>query len=88
MLLLFRDSCFLIAAWRQFLETKAPEETIFYVGNKMIPARAVLEVLEGRSGEPAVVVAITEFLTTVMSEAVHTVRGRFAAGLDNGGGQK
>ena len=79
----FRDSCFLISAWKQLLETQAPAETVFHVGNQTIPVQLVLEVLEGRQSEPVVVVAITEFLTTVMAEAVHTVRGRFAAGLDN-----
>jgi hypothetical protein len=61
---------------------------VFHVGNRKIPARVVLEVLEGRTVDPVVVDAITEFLTTVVVEAVRVVRGRFAAGLDNGGGQK
>ena len=81
----FRDSCFLIAAWTQSLETQSPEAPVFHVGPRTITVREVLAVLEGKASDSAVTEAIMKFLTEVVVEAVHTVRGRFAAGLDKPG---
>lgn len=77
----FRDSGFLIAAWTQLLETQSPKAPVFHVGARTITVREVLAILEEKTSDSEVVEAITRFLTEVMVEAVHTVRGRFAAGI-------
>lgn len=84
----FRDSRFLIAAWKQLLETQSPGTAVFHVKGRKVTTQEVMAALEGKTMDLETISAITEFLTTVVAEAVHTVRGRFAAGLDNGGGSK
>jgi len=81
MIAYFNDSQFLSAAWKQLLETQAHQKPVFFVGDREITTREVLDVLEGRSVDSAIVEAISGFFRDTMAEAMRVVRGRFAAGL-------
>lgn len=78
----FADSTFLIAAWRQLLETQAPGVgACVSSGGRVVTVAEAITCLRGQVVDPIVAVAIKEYLMAVVTEACRVVRGRFAVGL-------
>lgn len=77
----FVDSIFLIAAWRQLLETQAPGAGACVSGDRVVTVAEALACLRGQVVDPIVAIAVKEYLMAVVSEACRVVRGRFAIGL-------
>lgn len=78
----FHDSQFLVAAWRQLLETQPAEMPIFYLKDRVITSSEVIAFLEGVKEDVGIAEAVSDFFKCVMVEAMHKVRGRFDSGLD------
>lgn len=82
-MVIFKDSQFLAAAWKQLLETRPHDLPVFSVHECQITGQEVLLVLNGNSDNMEVVSAISEYFVATVIEAMRIVRGRFAKGLDN-----
>lgn len=77
----FADSTFVIAAWQQLLETKAPDASACFLGGRVVTVAEALACLRGQDIDPAVTAVVKAYLMAVVTEACRVVRGRFAVGL-------
>lgn len=78
---LFKDSRFISTAWNQLLETQSPKTIIFFVDDKKITIKEVIDVLEGKTLNSEIENEISKFFQEVVSESMKTIRGRFSSGL-------
>lgn len=77
----FFDTQFIIAAWRQLLETLPPTAVVFLDNEHPVTVEQVLAALEGKSTDTAVVAIVRGHAVMVVTEAMRIIRGRFSFGL-------